>query len=134
VLHTIASACGLSPRLARLWPLGFETFMAVAAVSVLAEHRSRPDRTAWYPWALTAVAAGSSVALNFGTPTSPLDPPPRWLVAAVYGVPPVCAPFAWHQFLLRVPHHRQHTTGTLSTLGRHHRPGHPSAATRQERL
>jgi hypothetical protein len=37
-----------------------------------------------------------------------LAPPPRWLVAAVYGVPPVCAPFAWHLFLLRVAHRRQH--------------------------
>jgi hypothetical protein len=32
VLHTIAQAAGLSPVLAWLWPLGFETFMAVAAV------------------------------------------------------------------------------------------------------
>jgi hypothetical protein len=111
VLHTIAQACGLSPRLAWLWPLGFETFMAVAAVSVLAEQRTRPDRTPWYPWVLTALAAGSSILLNFGHPYIPLDPPPRWLIAAVYGVPPVCAPFAWHLFLLRVAHHhrRQHT-------------------------
>jgi Protein of unknown function (DUF2637) len=29
VLHTIALAAGLSPLLAWLWPLGFETFMAV---------------------------------------------------------------------------------------------------------
>jgi Protein of unknown function (DUF2637) len=33
VLHTIAHAAGLSPVLAWLWPLGFETFMAVAAVA-----------------------------------------------------------------------------------------------------
>jgi hypothetical protein len=111
VLHTIAQACGLGRVLAWLWPLGFETFMAVAAVSVLAEQRARPDRTPWYPWALTALAAGSSILLNFGHPYIPLDPPPRWLVAAVYGVPPVCAPFAWHLFLLRVAHHRRrHTT------------------------
>jgi len=31
VLHAIAPACGLDSVLARLWPLGFETFMAVAA-------------------------------------------------------------------------------------------------------
>jgi hypothetical protein len=45
VLHTIAQASGLSPLLAWLWPLGFETFMAVAAVAVLAEQRARPGRT-----------------------------------------------------------------------------------------
>jgi hypothetical protein len=94
VLHTIAQATGLSPVLARLWPLGFETFMAVAAVAVLAEQRSRPGRTPWYPWVLTALAAGSSIALNFGHPYIPLDPPPRLLVALVYGVPPICVPFA----------------------------------------
>jgi hypothetical protein len=96
VLHTIAQAAGLSPVLAWLWPFGFETFMAVAAVAVLAEQRSRPHKTPWYPWILTALAAGSSIALNFGHPYIPLDPPPRLLVACVYSVPPVTAPFAWH--------------------------------------
>jgi hypothetical protein len=108
VLHTIALAAGLSPVLAWLWPLGFETFMAVAAVTVLAEQRTRPGRTPWYPWVLTALAAGSSIALNFGHPYIPLDPPPRLLVACVYGVPPICAPFAWHLFLLRLAHRRHH--------------------------
>jgi hypothetical protein len=107
VLHTIAHAAGLSPVLAWLWPLGFETFMAVAAVAVLAEQRTRPHKTPWYPWVLTALAAGSSIALNFGHPYIPLDPPPRLLVALVYGVPPICAPFAWHLFLLRLAHRRQ---------------------------
>jgi hypothetical protein len=111
VLHTIAQAVGLSPLLAWLWPLGFETFMAVAAVAVLAEQRARPGRTPWYPWVLTALAAGSSIALNFGHPYLPLDPPPRLLVACVYGVPPVCAPFAWHLFLLRVAHRRRQHIG-----------------------
>jgi hypothetical protein len=106
VLHSIASAAGLSPVLAWLWPLGFETFMAVAAVAVLAEQRTRPHKTPWYPWVLTALAAGSSIALNFGHPYIPLDPPPRLLVACVYGVPPVTAPFAWHLFLLRLAHRR----------------------------
>jgi len=106
VLHSIALAAGLSPVLAWLWPLGFETFMAVAAVAVLAEQRSRPHKTPWYPWVLTALAAGSSIALNFGHPYIPLDPPPRLLVACVYGVPPVTAPFAWHLFLLRLAHRR----------------------------
>jgi Protein of unknown function (DUF2637) len=109
VLHTIAQAAGLSPVLAWLWPLGFETFMAVAAVAVLAEQRSRPHKTPWYPWVLTALAAGSSIALNFGHPYIPLDPPPRLLVACVYGVPPITAPFAWHLFLLRLAHRRQDT-------------------------
>jgi hypothetical protein len=111
VLHTIAQAAGLSPVLAWLWPLGFETFMAVAAVAVLAEQRTRPGRTPWYPWVLTALAAGSSIALNFGHPYIPLDPPPRLLVACVYGVPPVTAPFAWHLFLLRLAHRRHQDTG-----------------------
>jgi Protein of unknown function (DUF2637) len=108
VLHTIAVACGLSPALARLWPLGFESFMAVAAVAVLAEQRARPGRIPWYPWALTGLAAGGSILLNFAHPYLPLTPPPRWLVAAVYGVPPVCAPFAWHLFLLRIAHRPKH--------------------------
>jgi hypothetical protein len=108
VLHTIALAAGLSPVLAWLWPLGFETFMAVAAVAVLAEQRTRPGRIPWYPWVLTALAAGSSIVLNFGHPYIPLDPPPRLLVACVYGVPPICAPFAWHLFLLRLAHRRHH--------------------------
>jgi hypothetical protein len=111
VLHTIAQAVGLSPLLAWLWPLGFETFMAVAAVAVLAEQRARPHKTPWYPWVLAALAAGSSIALNFGHPYLPLDPPPRLLVACVYGVPPVCAPFAWHLFLLRVAHRRRQHAG-----------------------
>jgi hypothetical protein len=114
VLHTIASAAGLSPVLAWLWPLGFETFMAVAAVAVLAEQRTRPHKTPWYPWVLTALAAGSSIALNFGHPYIPLDPPPRFLVACVYGVPPITAPFAWHLFLLRLAH-RRHQDGHQDT-------------------
>jgi Protein of unknown function (DUF2637) len=111
VLHSIALAAGLSPVLAWLWPLGFETFMAVAAVAVLAEQRTRPGRVPWYPWVLTALAAGSSIALNFGHPYIPLDPPPRLLVALVYGVPPICAPFAWHLFLLRLAHRRHQDGG-----------------------
>src|SRR5215211_2600202 len=111
VLHTIAQAVGLSSVLAWLWPLGFETFMAVAAVAVLAEQRSRPHKTPWYPWVLTALAAGSSIALNFGHPYIPLDPPPRLLVACVYGVPPITAPFAWHLFLLRLAHRRHQDDG-----------------------
>jgi hypothetical protein len=124
VLHTIALAAGLSPVLAWLWPLGFETFMAVAAIAVLAEQRTRPGRTPWYPWVLTALAAGSSIALNFGHPYIPLDPPPRLLVACVYGVPPVCAPFAWHLFLQRVAHRRRQHLGQDS--GAVDQPGTPA--------
>jgi len=138
VLHTIARAAGLSPVLAWLWPLGFETFMAVAAVAVLAEQRSRPHKTPWYPWVLTALAAGSSIALNFGHPYIPLDPPPRLLVACVYGVPPITAPFAWHLFLLRLAHRRhqddrQHTQDTQDTgqdsTGSADRQDQPAATT-----
>ena len=32
-------------------------------------------------------------------------------VACVYGVPPICAPFAWHLFLLRLAHRRHQDTG-----------------------
>jgi hypothetical protein len=126
VLHSIAQAAGLSPVLAWLWPLGFETFMAVAAVAVLAEQRTRPGRTPWYPWVLTGLAAGSSIALNFGHPYIPLDPPPRLLVACVYGVPPITAPFAWHLFLLRLAHRRQdisqHPQDTGLPTGRQDQP------------
>jgi hypothetical protein len=90
---------------------------------VLAERRARPGRTPWYPWVLTALAAGSSIALNFGHPYLPLDPPPRLLVACVYGVPPVCAPFAWHLFLLRVAHRRRRHAGQDPGAADH--PGTP---------
>jgi hypothetical protein len=95
------------------------------AVAVLAEQRARPHKTPWYPWVLTALAAGSSIALNFGHPYLPLAPPPRLLVACVYGVPPVCAPFAWHLFLQRVAHRRRHhggqDIGVLDHTGTPHR-------------
>jgi Protein of unknown function (DUF2637) len=132
VLHTIASAAGLSPALAWLWPLGFETFMAVAAVAVLAEQRSRPHKTPWYPWVLTALAAGSSIALNFGHPYIPLDPPPRLLVACVYGVPPVTAPFAWHLFLLRLAHRRQDDRQDQDDSGQHAGQDSSGPADRQD--
>jgi hypothetical protein len=38
----------------------------------------------------------------------PLDPPPGWLVSLVYGLPPLAAVFAWHLFLQRLAHRRQH--------------------------
>jgi Protein of unknown function (DUF2637) len=114
VLHRIALAAGLPPWAARLWPLGFEAFMASAALNALADQRQRHQRPAWwqrvpwYPWALTALTAGGSILLNWFHPAIPLDPPPGWLVSLVYGLPPLAAVFAWHLFLQRLAHRRQH--------------------------
>jgi hypothetical protein len=113
VLHAIAAAAGLPAWAARVWPLGFEAFMASAALNALAEQRHRrhqPDRwarVAWYPWTLTGLTAGASIALNWCHPAIPLDPPPGWLVSVVYGLPPLIAVLAWHLFLGRVTHRRQ---------------------------
>jgi Protein of unknown function (DUF2637) len=114
VLHRIALAAGLPSWAARLWPLGFEAFMASAALNALAEQRQRHHRSGWwqrvpwYPWALTALTAGGSILLNWFHPAIPLDPPPGWLVSLVYGLPPLAAVFAWHLFLQRLGHRRQH--------------------------
>jgi hypothetical protein len=113
VLHHIAQAAGLPGWAADLWPLGFEAFMASAALNALAEQRSRahqPDwwrRVPWYPWTLTGLTAGGSILLNWFHPAIPLDPPPGWLVSLVYGLPPLSAVFAWHLFLQRLAHRRQ---------------------------
>jgi hypothetical protein len=113
VLHRIAQAAGLPPWAAGLWPLGFEAFMASAALNALAEQRTRaaePNwwrRVPWYPWTLTALTAGGSILLNWFHPAIPLDPPPGWLVSLVYGLPPLAAVFAWHLFLQRLAHRRQ---------------------------
>jgi hypothetical protein len=112
VLHRIATAAGLPPWAADLWPLGFEAFMASAALNALAEQRSRAHapywwrQVPWYPWALTALTAGGSILLNWFHPAIPLDPPPGWLVSLVYGLPPLSAVFAWHLFLQRLAHRR----------------------------
>jgi hypothetical protein len=114
VLHRIAQAAGLPTWAARLWPLGFEAFMASAALNALADQRQRHhrpgwwQRVPWYPWALTASTAGGSILLNWFHPAIPLDPPPGWLVSLVYGLPPLAAVFAWHLFLQRLAHRRQH--------------------------
>jgi steroid 5-alpha reductase family enzyme len=53
VLHAIAAAAGLPVWAARLWPLGFEAFMASAALNALAEQRHRRHLVAWsqrVPW------------------------------------------------------------------------------------
>jgi hypothetical protein len=110
VLHAIAAAAGLAPWAARVWPLGFESFMASAALNALAEQRHRrhlPDwyrRVPWYPWTLTGLTAGASLLLNWFHPAIPLDPPPGWLRSLVYGLPPLAAVFAWHLFLQRIAH------------------------------
>jgi hypothetical protein len=116
VLHRIALAAGLPSWAADLWPLGFEAFMASAALNALADQRQRhqrPDwwqRVPWYPWVLTALTAGGSILLNWFHPAIPLDPPPGWLVSLVYGLPPLAAVFAWHLFLQRLAHRRHHDT------------------------
>jgi Protein of unknown function (DUF2637) len=110
VLHAIAHAAGLPPWAARLWPLGFEAFMASAALNALAEQRHRrhlhpwSQRVPWYPWTLTGLTAGASILLNWLHPAIPLDPPPGWLVSLTYGLPPLAAVFAWHLFLQRLAH------------------------------
>jgi hypothetical protein len=116
VLHAIAAAAGLAPWAARVWPLGFESFMASAALNALAEQRHRrhlPEwrqRVPWYPWTLTALTAGASLLLNWFHPAIPLDPPPGWLRSLVYGLPPLAAVFAWHLFLQRIAHRRHPAT------------------------
>jgi hypothetical protein len=116
VLHRIAHAAGLPAWAADLWPLGFEAFMASAALNALADQRQRHHRPAWwqrvpwYPWVLTALTAGGSILLNWFHPAIPLDPPPGWLVSLVYGLPPLAAVFAWHLFLQRLAHRRRQDT------------------------
>jgi hypothetical protein len=127
VLYSIATAVGLPRWAARVWPLGFESFMASAALNALAEQRGRRHltpwwrRVPWYPWTLTGLTAGASLLLNWFHPAIPLDPPPGWLRSLVYGLPPLAAVFAWHLFLQRVTHrHRPAAPGacpsTLDTL------------------
>jgi hypothetical protein len=118
VLHRIAAAAGLPSWAADLWPLGFEAFMASAALNALAEQRTRaPEadwwrRVPWYPWTLTGCTAGGSILLNWFHPAIPLDPPPGWLISLVYGLPPLAAVFAWHLFLQRIAHrHHQQQDG-----------------------
>ena len=122
VLHAIAAAAGLAPWAARVWPLGFESFMASAALNALAEQRHRRhlpewhERVPWYPWTLTALTAGASLLLNWFHPAIPLDPPPGWLRSLVYGLPPLAAVFAWHLFLQRIAH-RRHPTAAEPEAG-----------------
>jgi hypothetical protein len=111
VLYAIAEAAGLPPWARRLWPGGWELFMASAALNALAEQRHLRGqhgwrRVPWYPLALTGLTAGGSILLNWFHPAIPLDPPPGWLKSLVYGLPPLEAVLAWHLFLLRIAHRR----------------------------
>jgi hypothetical protein len=123
VLHAIALAAGLPAWAAKAWPLGFESFMAAAALNALAEQRRRRhlpawwQRVPWYPWTLTALTAGASLLLNWFHPAIPLDPPPGWLVSLVYGLPPLAAVLAWHLFLQRIAHRRPAAVQTAAAAG-----------------
>src|SRR6266540_5578088 len=138
VLHRIANAAGLPAWAADLWPLGFEAFMASAALNALADQRQRhhrPDwwqRVPWYPWVLTGLTAGGSILLNWFHPAIPLDPPPGWLVSLVYGLPPLAAVFAWHLFLLRIAHRRQPTQAPAGTVPAVPQRAGPTADQRDE--
>jgi hypothetical protein len=122
VLHAVAAAADLPAWAARLWPLGFEAFMASAALNALAEQRHRRhldgwwQRVPWYPWTLTGLTAGGSILLNWFHPAIPLSPPPGWLVSLVYGLPPLIAVFAWHLFLQRVAHRRHPAHAAAGTV------------------
>jgi Protein of unknown function (DUF2637) len=125
VLHAVAAAARLPSWAAGLWPLGFEAFMASAALNALAEQRHRRGlgdwwrRVPWYPWTLTGLTAGASILLNWFHPAIPLDPPPGWLVSVVYGLPPLIAVFAWHLFLQRVAHRRHFDRVAAAGLAAH---------------
>src|SRR6266540_2758824 len=83
VLHRIANAAGLPAWAADLWPLGFEAFMASAALNALADQRQRHhqaewwQRVPWYPWVLTALTAGGSILLNWFHPATTPSRPSR---------------------------------------------------------
>jgi hypothetical protein len=117
VLFSIALAAGLHDWLAAIWPLGWEAFMAIAAANAWADRRA--SRPSGYALTLTAATVAGSFALNISHPFIPLDPPPWWLVALVYGLPPVTAALAWHLFLMRI--------GSRATHGQE-----PAAAGRAE--
>jgi hypothetical protein len=138
VLHAVAAAAALPGWAASLWPLGFEAFMASAALNALAEQRHRRhlggwQRVPWYPWTLTGLTAGGSILLNWLHPAIPLDPPPGWLVSLVYGLPPLIAVFAWHLFLQRVAHRRQQARVPAGTVPAGRRSAAPGPGLQQDR-
>jgi hypothetical protein len=127
VLYAIAGAAGLPGWSRRLWPLGWELFMASAALNALAEQRHLRSqvglrRVPWYPLSLTAATAGGSILLNWFHPAIPLDPPPGWLTSLVYGLPPLEAVLAWHLFLLRIAHRRHQARVSAGAGGPTHQP------------
>jgi Protein of unknown function (DUF2637) len=115
VLFSIALAAGLHDWLAAIWPLGWEAFMAIAAVNAWADRRA--SRPSGYALTLTAATVAGSFALNISHPFIPLDPPPWWLVALVYGLPPVTAALAWHLFLMRIGSGATHGAESAATGG-----------------
>jgi hypothetical protein len=131
VLHAIALAAGLPAWAAKAWPLGFEAFMAAAALNALAEQRRRRhlpawwQRVPWYPWTLTGLTAGGSLLLNWCHPAIPLDPPPGWLVSLVYGLPPLAAVLAWHLFLQRIAHRRPAAVAAAHVADSSRQDDHP---------
>jgi hypothetical protein len=133
VLYAIAEAAGLPPWARRLWPGGWELFMASAALNALAEQRHLRGqhgfrRVPWYPLALTGLTAGGSILLNWFHPAIPLDPPPGWLRSLVYGLPPLEAVLAWHLFLLRIAHRRHPAPAPTGTVPAVPQPADPEAA------
>jgi hypothetical protein len=137
VLYAIAEAAGLPPWARRLWPLGWELFMASAALNALAEQRHLRGqqgwrRVPWYPLALTGLTAGGSILLNWFHPAIPLDPPPGWLRSLVYGLPPLEAVLAWHLFLLRVAHRRHQAPVPAGTVPAGPQQAGPQADQRDE--
>jgi hypothetical protein len=115
VLFSIAFAAGLHDWLAAIWPLGWEAFMAIAAANAWADRRA--SRPSGYALTLTAATVAGSFALNISHPFIPLDPPPWWLVALVYGLPPVTAALAWHLFLMRIGSRATHGAKPAATGG-----------------
>jgi hypothetical protein len=64
---------------------------------------------------LAAATVAGSFALNISYPFIPLDPPPWWLVALVYSLPPVTAALAWHLFLMRIGSRATHRPEPAAT-------------------
>jgi hypothetical protein len=131
VLHAIAAAAGLPPWAAQLWPLGFEAFMASAALNALAEQRHRrhlphwQQRVPWYPWTLTGLTAGASILLNWLHPAIPLTRHPggwsRWCTGCRRWQrcsPGTCSCNAWATAATRTSRPRGRTPSSRLRLSR----------------
>jgi len=119
VLYRIAAA-GLPPWAAHLWPLGFEAFMASAALNASPNNEAAatwltggngcPGTHGPSPPPLLADRSGSTGS----TPPHPAGPPavlaaiPRVRPATPGGGVRLAAVFAWHLFLQRIAHRRHH--------------------------